>query len=183
MRFVARRAMIFSPASDFGCRDGGDLGADEREDERDDADQGRGPAFRREAAIIDQVADRGRAGGIPAEGVGGGDQDEDEDGRDLDGGEPEFEFAIGARGQQVGAGQQHGEDECDDPGRRFAGQVMACDFRAHERLERHDDDPEIPVDPAEAETGEIAHGEARILCAGADAVARRRHFGERAHDE
>ena len=68
---------------------------------------------------------------------------------DLDPGEPELELAEGAHREQVGRRHQDHQAEREQPQRGV--EPEGDDLGAGDGLEADDDDPEVPVQPADRE--------------------------------
>src|SRR6185437_8913451 len=164
-----------------GC-DRGDLRAREREEHRGHPSQHRERAVRQEAPLADEVAcPRLRRRTEQSQHKGTREHDEQHDGRHLDRGEPELELAVGARRHEIHAGhgqhQQRTEQwrgQCDP----LMQQPGACD-----RLDRHDDDPEVPVQPADHEAGATPEPRARKLGEAARTRQDAGHLRQHAHDQ
>jgi hypothetical protein len=56
------------------------------------------------------------------------------------------------------------------------------DLRARDRLEADDDDPEVPVQPADREAGPVTERVARVIGKRSGRRVGHRHFGQHAHD-
>ena len=166
----------------FGRRNGGDFRAGHGEEHGGDGGQHGDPAMRREAAIIDEIAEGGAMRRGPAEGVRGRDGDEHQDGGDLDGGKPELELGIGARRHEIDAGHDGHQADADlqrreagNPGCRILAPAMASTGTT-----KH---PEVPVQPADDEPGSLAQAGARKFGEGADMGQGGGHFSQHPHHQ
>ena len=66
---------------------------------------------------------------------------------------------------------------------RHLGVPVVDQARAGHRLQRHHDDPEVPVHPAGQEAGEIPEGQAVVLVEAADRGIRRGHLSQHPHHQ
>ena len=165
----------------LGRRDGRDLCAAEREHDRRRAGERSGPAERRETAVGVEVRKRGPRRRREAERIRARDQDEGDDRADLDRREPELELAVAARRHQVHGRESEHQHEHDRPDRQRDPRVQQRGAR--DRLDRDDDDPEIPVEPAAHESRPGTQAEPDVLGECAEARRGRRHLGEHPHDD
>jgi hypothetical protein len=107
--------------------------------------------------------------------------EEGDDGEHLDAREPEFELTERPDREQVGGGHQHHQTEREQPQRRV--DPVGENLCAGDCLEADNDDPEVPVQPADRETGPPAQCVARVV---GERPGRRmggRHFTEHAHHQ
>ena len=117
-----------------------------------------------------------------AEGVRANDDNEDHDGRDLDRGEPELELAVGARGHEIHTCHAKHQRSPDLP-RRQQRQPALDDPRSGDCLDRDHDHPEVPVQPADGESGPVSERRPGELGERAHLRHLDRHLAEHAHDQ
>src|SRR4029078_2321752 len=113
-----------------------------------------GTAKREDPAVPPQVGEVHRLVRPQAENKERAERDEHDDRGHLDTGEPELELTERRHREQVGRRHQDQQHQRGQPQRDVDPELD--DLRTGDRLEAHDDHPEIPVQPAHRETGPVA---------------------------
>ena len=107
---------------------------------------------------------------------------EADDRNHLDQREPELELAVVLHAEQVGRGQQQGNDQGKGPDRHI-GEPGMQDGRGGVGLQRDHQHPEPPVQPADGETGPVPDGTVGVGRKGTGIRRGHSHFGEHAHHQ
>ncbi|MNS78089.1 hypothetical protein D3C72_1116910 [compost metagenome] len=165
----------------FRGRDGHDLGTHEGEHGGQDRTEYRAHAVGQEAAAVEQMRNAADlAVRQKAEDRRKAEDDEADDCQHFDQCEPEFELAVILYAEQVGDGQQQGDDQRERPDADIREPCMENGCGGVGFQWNHQD-PEPPVQPADGETGPVPDGTVGVCREGASVRRGNGHFAEHAH--